>query len=153
MPYQIEERATVSASPETVFAHLAVPEAWGAWGHFPTRARQERKGEETPYGIGSIKKVPPAREETVVYEPPTHFAYVALAGLPVRGYRSDVWLDRTDSFTAIRWQATFESLIPGSGPIVHVAMRLMLAAFTRWLSKHVDGHCGASCPAHRLTLL
>lgn len=149
MPYEIEATATTAATPEEIFKHLAVPEAWGEWGHFPTRARQEREGDETPYGVGCVKRVPPAREQTVVYEPFTHFAYVALAGLPVRNYRSDVRLERKGPVTLIRWQATFDRLIPGTGPLVRVGLWLMLVAFTRWLTGHA-GRCDTACPAHRL---
>ncbi|MCP9977883.1 hypothetical protein [Actinomadura madurae] len=57
----IQATATTTAAPEDLFRHLAVPEAWGAWGRFPTPARQARKGDTTTYGVGTVKKIwPPA---------------------------------------------------------------------------------------------
>ncbi|TDD82278.1 SRPBCC family protein [Actinomadura rubrisoli] len=146
MPYEIQATATTTAAPEHVFRHLAVPEAWGAWGRFPTRARQVRKGDTTAYGVGTVKKIWPAREQTVAYAPHSHFAYIALAGLPVRRYRSDVHLEPDGDGTRIRWEATFEPLIPGTGPLLRSALRLMLGAFTRWLPKHAE-QCPPVCPA------
>ncbi|WP_030172298.1 SRPBCC family protein [Spirillospora albida] len=146
MPYEISSTATSSATPEELFRHLAVPEAWGAWGRFPTRARQVREGDTTPYGVGSVKQIWPAREQTVAYEPHGHFAYVALSGLPVRRYRSDIHLESTGSGTRIRWESTFEPLIPGTGPLLRPALGMMLKMFTRWLPAHVE-HCPAGCPA------
>ncbi len=86
----------------------------GAWGKFPPPAKQVRKGDTTAYGVGTVKKIWPASEQTVAYEPYSHFGYIALAGLPVRRYRSDVFLEARDSGTAIRWEAVFEPLIPGT---------------------------------------
>lgn len=54
----------------------------GAWGRFPTPARQARKGDTTTYGVGTVKKIWPASEQTVAYEPYTHFGYIALRGSP-----------------------------------------------------------------------
>ena len=144
----IQATATTAASPEDLFRHLAVPEAWGAWGKFPIPAKQTRRGDTTPYGVGTVKKIWPASERTVAYEPYEHFGYVAVSGLPVRSYRSDVRLERRDAGTFIRWEAEFEPLIPGTGPVVGFALRRMLAAFTRWLPAHVE-HCPPDCPARR----
>ncbi|WP_433472752.1 SRPBCC family protein [Spirillospora sp. CA-142024] len=144
----IQVTAATTASPETLFRHLAVPEAWGAWGRFPTSARQTRKGDTTAYGVGAVKKIWPASEQTVAYEPHTRFGYVALSGLPVRRYRSDVHLEARDSGTLIRWEAAFEPLIPGTGALVGFGLRLMLKAFAKWLPAHAE-HCPENCPARR----
>ncbi|MEU8344530.1 SRPBCC family protein [Spirillospora sp. NPDC048832] len=147
----IEATATTSAAPEEVFRHLAVPEAWGAWGRFPTPAKQTRKGDTTTYGVGAVKKIWPVSEQTVAYEPYSHFAYVALSGLPVRRYRSDIHLEARDGGTAIRWEAVFEPLIPGTGALIAPALRLMLKTFTRRLPAHLE-HCPDGCPARRAAI-
>lgn len=149
----IEATATTTASPEDLFRHLAVPEAWGAWGKFPTPAKQTRKGDTTTYGVGAVRKIWPATEQTVVYEPSTHFAYIALSGLPVRRYRCDVYLEPRDSGAhgsgaRIRWVAEFEPLIPGTGPLLRLWFRLILSAFVRWLPAHAE-HCPPDCPARK----
>lgn len=144
----IQATATTTASPEDLFRHLAVPEAWGAWGRFPTRAKQTRKGDTSTYGVGTVKKIWPASEQTVVYEPYTHFAYIALSGLPVRRYRADVHLEARDSGTLIRWEAVAEPLIPGTGPLMRLVFRVLLAAFVRWLPAHAE-NCPPDCPARQ----
>ncbi|WP_131742343.1 SRPBCC family protein [Actinomadura roseirufa] len=146
MPYEIEATATTTATPENLFRHLIVPEAWGAWGRFPMPARQVRLGDTTTYGVGTVKRIWPAREQTVACDPHRHFAYIALAGLPVRRYRSDVHLEAAGDGTRIRWQARFEPLVPGTGPLLRGALRLMLVAFIRWLPGHAE-HCHGPCPA------
>jgi hypothetical protein len=146
----IQATGTTTASPEDVFRHLAVPEAWSAWGRFPMRARQTRKGDTTAYGVGTVKAIGPASEQTVVYEPSTHFGYIALKGLPLRRYRSDVHLEAGGSGTVIRWEAVFEPLIPGTGALAGFGLRQMIKAFTRWLPAHVE-NCPADCPARQAT--
>ncbi|MFC6882051.1 MULTISPECIES: SRPBCC family protein [Actinomadura] len=148
MPHQIEVTATSGATPEALFTHLAVPEAWGAWGRFPTKAVRHRKGDDGRYGVGTVKKIWPAREQTVAYEPYKHFGYIALAGLPVRHYRSDVTLEPRGDGTLITWKATFQPLIPGTAPALKWGLTLMLKAFARWLPAHTE-HCPPSCPARR----
>ncbi|MBE1537323.1 SRPBCC family protein [Actinomadura algeriensis] len=148
MPQEIEVAATTTAAPEALFRHLAVPEAWGAWGKFPTRARQARKGDTTTYGVGCVKRIWPAKEQTVAYEPYSRFSYIALSGLPVRRYRSDVHLEEPEDGTGtyLRWHATFEPLVPGTGPLLTFFFRLMLKSFVRWLPDHAE-NCPAACPA------
>ena len=142
----IQATATTSATPEEVFRHLAVPEAWGAWGKFPMPAKQVRKGDTTPYGVGTVKQIWPVSEQTVAYDPYSHFGYIALSGLPVRRYRSDVYLEARGGGTAIRWEAAFDPLIPGTRPLLRFALGLMLKSFVRRLPAHVE-HCPETCPA------
>ncbi|QFG20481.1 SRPBCC family protein [Actinomadura sp. WMMB 499] len=149
MPQEIEVAATATAAPEVLFRHLAVPEAWGAWGRFPTRARQVRKGDTTTYGVGCVKQIWPAKEQTVAFEPYTRFSYIALSGLPVRRYRSDVTLEPHEDGkdgTYLRWHATFEPLVPGTGPLLGFFFRMMLKTFVRRLPAHA-ADCPADCPA------
>jgi hypothetical protein len=148
MPHEIEATATTTATPGEIFRHLAVPEAWGAWGKFPTPAKQTRKGDTTTYGVGAVKAIWPAAEQTVAYEPDAHFGYIALKGLPLRRYRSDVYLDGDGTGTRIRWHATFEPLIPGTAPLLGFGLTWMIEAFTRWLPAHAE-HCPPGCPARR----
>ncbi|TDD63350.1 SRPBCC family protein [Actinomadura darangshiensis] len=144
----IEVSATTTAAPEEVFRHLAVPEAWNAWGRFPTPAKQTREGDTSAYGVGSVKRIWPASEQTVAYEPYTHFGYIALSGLPVRRYRADVHLEARGTGTSIRWEAAFQPLIPGTGRLIGAALRLMLKTFARRLPAHAE-RCPPDCPARR----
>ncbi|MFD0535718.1 SRPBCC family protein [Actinomadura luteofluorescens] len=118
----------------------------GRLGPVPCPGAAGARGRHRPYGVGTVKKIWPTSERTVAYEPYEHFGYIAVAGLPVRSYRADVRLERRDAGTLLRWEATFEPLIPGTGPVVGFALRQMLRAFTRWLPAHVED-CPPDCPA------
>ncbi|MEU5883732.1 SRPBCC family protein [Spirillospora sp. NPDC047279] len=146
MPYEIEATAVSSAPPEEIFKHLAVAEAWSEWGRFPSKARRERAGTDTPNGVGAVRAIGPAREEVVAYDPPRHYAYVATAGLPVRDYRADVTLEPQGSNTLIRWKASFEPKIPGSAPAVRFVINRLLTSFSRRVARHSE-RCEPGCPA------
>ncbi|TYK42723.1 SRPBCC family protein [Actinomadura decatromicini] len=142
----LQATATTTATPEDLFRHLVVPEAWGAWCRLPIPAQQTRKGDTSAYGVGAVRKLWPAVEQTVVYEPYGHYAYIALSGLPVRRYRCDVYLEARDTGTHLRWKAEFEPLVPGTGPLLRVWFRLVVSSLTRWLPAHTE-HCPPDCPA------
>lgn len=148
MPYEIEASATTKADPDLVFAHLAKAEAWGVWGKFPTKAVQEREASPARGGVGSIRRIWPAREETVAYDRPHGYSYVAISGLPLRSYRADVTLTPDGTGTAIHWASSFEPLIPGSGPFFHQFMKRMLKGLAAKLAKHSD-QCPENCTARR----
>ncbi|WP_433329177.1 SRPBCC family protein [Spirillospora sp. CA-294931] len=146
MPYEIEATATSVAKAEVLFKHLAVAEAWNEWGSFPTRARRVSEGEQSPNGVGAIRKIPPAREKVVEYDPPGHYAYVALSGLPVRDYRAVVDFEDQGTSSLVRWHARFDPLIPGTGPLLRVFFQRMLNSFAHRVARHAE-HCEPGCPA------
>ncbi|MBX6765566.1 MAG: SRPBCC family protein [Actinomadura rubrobrunea] len=146
MPYEIEVTATCTASREAVFKHLSVAEAWNEWARLPTRARRESEGAEVPNGVGAVRRIPPVREKVVVHDPPRHYAYVGVSGLPLRDYRSDVTLEPHGVYTLVRWRAAFEPKIPGTGPIARFVVRLLITSFARRLAWHSQ-HCEPGCPA------
>ncbi|MCP2335524.1 SRPBCC family protein [Actinomadura rupiterrae] len=139
--------ATAAAPPELVFQHLAVAEAWNAWGWFPTRSRRVRDGEKEPDGVGAVRQILPARERVVAFERATHYAYVAESGLPIRHYRADVRLAASGGNTVIRWGAEIVPLIPGTGAFTAALLHRMLADFARRIARHCE-HCPSGCPGH-----
>lgn len=147
MPHSVETTVSSSAPPEVVFEHLAVAEAWAKWARFP-QARQERAGDDSPRGLGSIRRIWPAREQTVAYDPSRHYAYILLAGGPIKDYRSDVRLEPADAGTTIHWGATFQPRIPGTGALLKPVVAGMIRYLARGLAAHT-GRCPASCPAHK----
>jgi hypothetical protein len=150
MPYTIDVSATSSASPEVIFEHLAQAETWSVWGPFPkaVRSARARAGDEDPNGVGAIRKIGPAREEVVTYEPPTRYSYTMVTGFPMRDYRSDVTLEPRDGGTAIRWQGRFEPKIPGTGPLTRMILTALLGKLASGVARHSE-HCAAGCPAHQ----
>ena len=77
-----------------------------------------------------------SREEVVAYEPPHHFAYVLLKGVPVRDYRADVTLTPDGTGTLITWTSTFEPKYPGTGWLMSAFLRGVLRDFARRLARH-----------------
>jgi Polyketide cyclase / dehydrase and lipid transport len=59
-----------------------------------------------------------SREQTTVYEPPRHWAYVMLSGPPgITDLSADVTLNEmVGGGTAICWHVAFRSSIAGTGP-------------------------------------
>jgi hypothetical protein len=131
--YSFATEATSTASSDAVYALLADATGWKNWaGWFIRESFWEREGTPPPGGVGAIKRLGGkpiySREETVEYDPPTHYAYRILSGPPVKDYRADVDLTAFDGGTHIRWAFRFEPKIPGTG------------AFMRWyLGRIVTG--------------
>jgi len=146
----VETRRISGAAPQVLFDHLATAEAWAVWGHFPSSVL-ERPGTGTRYGVGAIRRIWPAREETVVHEPPEHYAYRLLAGGPIRDYRADVRLEpRADGGTDLRWTARFEPRLPGTGAAARLALRGLVGYLAAGLVRHCAA-CPPGCPAHNAT--
>ncbi|MFC5180300.1 SRPBCC family protein [Actinomadura harenae] len=139
--------ATSAAPPELLFQHVAVAEAWNAWGWFPFASRRVRPGEKEADGVGAVRRIGPAKERIVVFERPGHYAYVAEAGLPIRHYRADVRLVPSGDNTVIRWSAEIVPLIPGTGALTAALLHRMLDDFARRVARHCE-HCEPGCPGH-----
>ncbi|WP_433474601.1 SRPBCC family protein [Spirillospora sp. CA-142024] len=145
MPYGIEVTATSSAAADVIFKHLCVPEAWGEWGGFWTRARREAAGAEHPNGIGAVRHVRSWRAEVVAWDPPRHYGYIAQAGPPRRRLRADVTLEPHVKGTLIRWRGEIDGF-PGIGPVARAALRRRLGAYARRVAWHSE-RCEPGCPA------
>ncbi|QXJ22157.1 SRPBCC family protein [Actinomadura graeca] len=146
MSLEIEATATSFAAPEVIFKHLCVAEAWDEWGTFWVRPRRERAGEGHPNGIGAVRRVARSREEVVEWDPPRHYAYIALAGRAPRGFRADITLEPHGSDTLIRWRGAFESRLPGTGPLTRRRLRRRLGTYARRVAWHSE-RCEPGCPA------
>ena len=79
----------------------------------------ERAGEDEREGLGAIRVFRTGRitnrEEIVELVPNRRFSYALLSGLAIRGYRTDVGLERADGGTLIRWHSSFDPKVPGTG--------------------------------------
>jgi hypothetical protein len=144
--YTLGAAATSRAPAEAIFKHLAVAEAWNEWGSFPSRSRREKAGSPTPNGVGAIRSLPPAREEVVEYDPPKHYAYVALSGLPLKEYRVDVTLVERGPQTQVRFECTFAPKWGFAGPVFKPVLGAMMRTFARRVAQHAE-RCEPGCPA------
>ena len=121
MAHSWEIQQHTAAPIDAVWAVLADARKWNEWGRFKV-AKLERLGTPLDDGVGAIRSFgnPPmlSREEVVVYDAPNHFAYIMLSGMPINGYRADVFLTSGDPAnpkvggTTIRWCSTFDSARP-----------------------------------------
>jgi hypothetical protein len=151
VPFTVAVSATSAASPDVVFRHLAIAEAWTVWGRLPRpmRAVRERAGTDVPDGAGAVRRIGPVREETVTYDPPRQFGYVMRNWAPFTGYRSDVHLTETDGGgTAIRWQASMHPKIPATGPPLRAISSALLGMLAKRVAAHAE-RCRPGCPAHQ----
>ena len=101
-----------------------------------------RDGDPPPDGVGAIRRFAwgpgGSREEVVAWEPPYHLGYVTLSGLPVRDYRADVRLARDGSGTVVTWRSTFETLVPGTGRIMHLIVSRLVRGFAASVCRYAD---------------
>jgi uncharacterized protein YndB with AHSA1/START domain len=140
---ELEVFARSAAPPDVVWRLLVDATAWKLWSRV-SPAEREREGVPAPDGVGSIRRLGPgrfaSREEVVVFDPPHHFAYVLLSGLPVREYRADVQLSADGDGTLIAWRGRFVAKWPGTGAALELFLRLMLTGFARGLARYAATH-------------
>lgn len=137
--YVVRVGGIVEAPIEVVWDMVADARRYHTWAAMPV-STLEREGDETPDGVGAIRNLGTpgfvSREEVVAFEPPTHLAYVLLAGLPIRDYRADVRLEPLgDHRTRIVWVGTFRSS-GVTGAIMRRFLTVVLGDFVRRLTKH-----------------
>lgn len=137
----IEIVRDTTASPEAVWRWLADASSWSEWSAL-TSTKLEREGAPEPDGVGAIRKFGrnggSSREEVVVFDPPHHFAYVLLQGLPIRNYRSDVTLTAIGVGTRITWHSEFDDKFRGTGLIMRPFLRFVLSDISKRLVRQAE---------------
>jgi uncharacterized protein YndB with AHSA1/START domain len=113
----LEVTVRSGAPVERVWALLSDATTWSSWARFSHSSYAE-EGEGT-HGVGAVRSFGAgpirSKERVVAFDPPTHFAYELLSGLPVKGYRADVTLAPEGEGTTITWASTWTSGWPGMG--------------------------------------
>jgi hypothetical protein len=136
---RIEQHATTTADPATVYALLRDGAGWPAWTPIES-AEIERPGAEEPEGVGAVRLYRSGRvtghDEIVELVPNRRFAYAHTSNLPVRNYRGEIDLEPTPEGTAIRWVSTFEPRLPGTGALLRRGLSRFLADCTNGLAEH-----------------
>jgi uncharacterized protein YndB with AHSA1/START domain len=138
----VEATARSDAPREVVWRVLADGRSWSEWGDWQT-TEYEREGDPPPDGVGAIRRFTrrpvTTREEVVLFEPPSRFAYELLAGIPVRNYRADVTLtDSGDGGTNIHWESRFDVKVPGTAFFFRPFIRRVIGDVARQLAAGAD---------------
>jgi uncharacterized protein YndB with AHSA1/START domain len=126
------ERMT-SAPPVRIYNLLADAAAWRQWANpLVTYSELIRQGTPDPLGAGAIRrmgglKLVRADEEILEARPPHYQRYTAVRGIPVSHYHGEVYLNEVESGTELVWTGTFEPRIPGTGWLLAVLLRLVIA--------------------------
>jgi uncharacterized protein YndB with AHSA1/START domain len=136
---RIEQHATTTADPATVYALLRDGASWPAW--TPIESSEiERPGADEPEGIGAVRRFRNGRvtghDEIVELVPDRRFAYAHTSSLPVRNYRGEIELEPTAEGTAIRWVSMFDPKVPGTGRLLRRGIAKFIAQCTDGLAEH-----------------
>ena len=130
-----------AAPPAELWPLVAEVERWKQWS-FLTRSHLLRPGSPDPDGVGALRRLAVGPfgsiEEVVAFEPPSHFAYVARKGMPVRHYRADVHLEADGDGTLVTWRGVVEPLVPGTGPLALAYARSFVRRFLRSVLAYAD---------------
>jgi len=142
--FAFEVTARSSADAATLFALEADGSRWSQWAApLVPRSFWERHGDPAPAGVGAIRALglPPLlmREETVGYEPDHRHAYVLRSRVPMRDYRAEVVLTaRPEGGTDLVWRGSFAEIVPGSGPVLRAALRMLISVLARRLVRFAE---------------
>jgi uncharacterized protein YndB with AHSA1/START domain len=130
----IDVTVSTTATAEAVWKLLADVETWKQWG--PWRSAEiERPGSPAVGGVGAIRHFTyrgrHTREEVVVFEPPSRFAYTLLSGLPLRNYRAEVTIVPSREGAVLEWHSRFDPTLTGR------VTRPLLARFIRDVARQL----------------
>jgi hypothetical protein len=146
----ISAEARSSAPLGKVWALLADTASWARWAPFD-EAELESEGLPEREGVGAVRRFRRrsrvTRELVVAFEPPRHFGYELLSGLPIRDYRADVTLTNDDGGTAIRWESSFRGKFPVPGALVKPALRGFIQETAESLARAAEHSASSSRPS------
>ena len=136
-----QARASSTAAVEDVWSLVGQARRWKEWS-FLDRSDLVETGDPAPDGVGAVRRFTRfgigSQEQVVVWDPPHHLGYTMLKGFPVRHYRADVRCTADGSGTAIKWSATFDTLIPGTGHVMVAILRAVLGRFANGVAGYAD---------------
>lgn len=93
-------------------------------------------------GVGAVRKLgigPFASLERITeHVPGSRLGYEVVSRQPYRDYRSTVDLTPSGDGTDIVWASSFRPLVPGTGWLLHWALRRIVAGFARNLAKAAE---------------
>lgn len=134
--YSFEINRVSTAGPDVLFRLESHGPLWSTWARpLVWQASWEREGTPAPAGVGAVRRLGLwpllVRERTTEYEPDRRHVYT-FAGppRPARNYRAEVLCTpNATGGTDLRWQGSFTEAIPGTGPLVRIALRSAISFF------------------------
>jgi len=136
---EFEVQVRSSAQPGELFAIVADGSRWPSCTPIGSFALEQPETTERVGAVRIFKTGPMAsRERIVECEPPSHFAYVLVGGLPVRDYRSDIDLVAVDGGTSLRWRSTFWPKIPGTGWLFRFFLKTALQRCAQGIARAAE---------------
>jgi hypothetical protein len=141
MSHSFEIRRRIAAPAQDVWNALADHRGYRNWTPVTT-SKLEQLGSPDPNGVGALRAlgVGPvlAKELIVEFEPESfHLAYELVRGVPVTGYRADVYLTADGDATELLWRGRFQSAPPGMALMLNAFLRKVVADTAKGLDRHV----------------
>ena len=142
--FHLSHSVDSSAPIERVWALLSDARRWSDWSRLTKTGLAEPAPGPDPNAVGALRRfsVGPGAslERVVAYDPPRHLAYELESGLPIRGYRADVFLEpRPGGGTTITWRAGYSGRPPVLGLMIH--------AFLDWFLLDTAGRLARAAEA------
>jgi uncharacterized protein YndB with AHSA1/START domain len=126
---------------DLVWDTIADARSWPTWSP-NSDAWLDAEGTPDPDGVGARRRFKTGRivvrEEVTTFEPPHHFEYRLLSGLPVQDYVAEILLTEIDEGTSIDWHSRFRVGIPFTRRMLGRRMQWILDRFGAALVDHVE---------------
>ena len=137
--FTVEARST--RPPEAIFDLLAASANWPEWSLID-EAIIQKQGEKHVDGVGSVREFRTGKnvivEEITRFERPGRISYRLVSGLAVRDYHADISLEAVEGGTALSWQTSFASAIPGMGWLYALALKNVTRKIVRAAISRVE---------------
>ena len=132
---EVRVEARSPAPPEAVFALVADGARWPGCtplGSFALEAPAtiDEVGAVRIFRTGLVR----SKERVVVSDPPRHFAYELVSGLPLRDYRADIELEPDGDGTLVRWRCSFTPKLAGTGWLFRSFLAVVLGHCARGIA-------------------
>jgi len=143
--FSFEINRSSSAPAATLFRLATDGARWAEWAKpLIVHSSWERQGDPAPGGIGAVRRVGMwpllMREETVEYVQDRKHAYRLIGPpTPAKGYRGEaVFTSNATGGTDLLWRGSFTEGLPGTGPVMLVAMRSAVRLISKLLVKAAE---------------
>ena len=141
MSHSFEVRRRIAAPIQDVWDTVVDHRGYKNWTPVVT-SRLEHLGSPDENGVGALRAlgVGPigAKELVVEFEPEKfHMGYELVKGVPVTGYRADVYLTSDGDATELVWRGRFQSAPPGMAKALNAFLRNIVADTAKRLDRRV----------------